>query len=196
MTVSNDPLARVAEQQNWLSAAQEKSLQEGVTGLVTSIGGDSLRRALHGDWLHEPLHAILTDVPVGSWSATVIFDSIAAFTRSASLDQAADATLCLGILGASAAAATGMNDWAEIKSPAARRIGLVHATLNVAATAIFICSGVARRKKARSWGRALAATGLVLVAASAHLGGNLVYEHRIGVQEPARGSSVTDEMQK
>ena len=76
-----------------------------------------------------------------------------------------------------------MNDWAETKGDA-RRVGTVHALLNVAGTVLFLASGIARRKEAsRTRGRWLAAAGLTVIAASAHLGGNLVYEYGIGVQD-------------
>ena len=194
-TVSTDPIARLAERQNWLTPESEKELQAGVTAAVMKLGGPTLRRALHGDWLHEPLHAILTDVPIGSWTATVAFDVTASITKSEALDAAADATLILGLLGASAAAVTGMNDWAEIKSPAARRIGLVQATLNIAATGLFLSSAVARFRKARTAGRALAGVGYALVSLSAHLGGSLVYEHGIGVAKTPETSAVTEDIQ-
>ncbi len=192
--VSTDPLAQLAERQNWVGTETELELQKTVTETVRRIGGDGLRRALHGDWLHEPLHAVLTDVPVGSWTGTVVFDTAAAITKYKTLDSAADATLVLGLVGATAAAVTGMNDWAEIQSPAARRIGLVHATLNIAATGLFIASWAARSQKARSVGRVLAAIGLVVVSASAHLGGNLVYEHGIGMADRPETASVTEDM--
>ena len=194
--ISKDPLARLAERQTWISDAKQERLQASVAAAVTNAGGDRLRQALHGDWLHEPLHAVLTDVPVGSWSATVVFDAIAVLTGSAALDKAADATLVLGLAAATGAAVTGLNDWSEIKSPAARRIGMVHAALNIAATAIFLGSALARYKRARNFGRALSSVGFVLVSASAHLGGNLVYEHGIGVAELPGSSNVTRDMKR
>jgi len=192
---SKDPLARLAERQDWLTPENEEKLQDRITSAVMMAGGDNLRRILHGDWLHEPLHAVLTDVPVGSWTATVLFDAAGALTGSTSMDHAADATLILGLVGATGAAMTGINDWAEIRSPAARRIGLVHASLNIAATVIFLASAVARYNKGRNVGRVLAGFGFVFVAASAHLGGSLVYEHRIGVAENPGTAAVTADIQ-
>jgi len=74
-----------------------------------------------------------------------------------------------------------MNDWSEIKQTAPRRIGLVHAALNIAATGLFVGSCIARTKRARATGRSLAALGYLTVSLSAHLGGSLIYEHGIGV---------------
>ncbi len=200
--VSKDPLARLAERVAVTSSATERSLQTIVKETVHKVGGNTLRRALHGDWLNEPLHVVMTDVPVGSWTATIAFDSVAAVAETMGSDAtgavqamnvAADATLWLGLLGAVGAAVTGMNDWSEIEKPAARKIGLVHAVLNIAATGLYAGSAIARLSKARGTGRALGAAGYALVSASAHLGGNMIYEHGIGVMTKS-GEAVTEAM--
>lgn len=182
--MSKDVIARIAERQEWL-APFEKPAQDAVHAVFDALGdaGPAVRQALHGNWLHEPLHAVLTDVPVGSWTAAVVFDSLAAMGAGSSLDTAADATVALGLVSAVGAAITGMNDWADTEG-APRRIGAVHAVLNIAATGLFAASWVYRRKHSgRSQARSLAAIGLVVLGVSAHLGGNLVYEHGVGVQD-------------
>lgn len=194
--VSKDPLARLAERQTWITPETERALQLSVKQRVLGLGGETLKRALHGEWLHEPLHAILTDVPVGAWTATIAFDTTAAVAEMAGAEKladgmnaAADATLWLGLLGAVGAAVTGMNDWSEVEKPAARKIGLVHAGLNVAATVLYAASAVARLRKDRGTGRACGAAGYALVSLSAHLGGNLVYEHGIGLMNGVQAGS-------
>ena len=189
--ISKDPLARLAERQNWNSPRFEIASQRAIANTLDSIGGTTLRKALHGTWLHEPLHAVIVTVPLGAWTGTVAFDAIAAIsgdTGDSGMNTAADATLVLGLLGAVGAAVTGMNDWAEVKQAAPRRIGAMHAWLNVAATGIFVASLVARKRKegSRPMGRALAALGYVVGSVSAHLGGNMVYEHGVGVSEKAK----------
>lgn len=180
---SKDPLARLIETQGWISGDVEKGIQKGIADVLGGVVGEKGREILHGNWLHEPLHAVITDVPVGSWTATVAFDAVAALTGSKTLDAAADAALVLGLLGAVGASVTGMNDWAEVKKPNARKIGLVHAAINIAGAGIFVGSLVARRKGARSTGRSLAMLAYLLTSVSAHLGGNMIYEHKVGVRE-------------
>ncbi len=183
-SVSKDPIARIAEQQHWL-APVEQPVQDAIHTAFNSLGsaGPAVRRALHGNWLHEPLHAVLTDVPVGSWTAAVVFDTLAALGADRSLNKAADAAIALGLVSAVGAAITGMNDWADTEG-GPRRIGSVHALLNIAGTALFGVSLIARRReRARSIGRWLAVAGIGVISLSAHLGGNLVYEHGIGVQD-------------
>ena len=181
--VSKDPAARIAERQTWITGAAQDAAQTTIADVLGRIGGEGLREALHGTWLHEPLHAVMTDVPVGSWTAAVAFDAVAAISGSDRLDTAADACIGLGLLGGVGASITGMNDWAEVKDEAPRRIGAVHALLNVAATGLFVWSLVERgRSGGRSKGRGIAALGYVVASASAHLGGNMIYEHGIGVE--------------
>ena len=183
--VSKDPLARIAEKQGWITPEAEVAAQKAIRSVLGGDGpdGDTLREILHGTWLHEPLHAVMTDVPVGSWTAAVLFDAIGAIAGNRTMDKAADALVILGLFGAGGAAITGMNDWSEIKREAPRKIGAVHALLNVAATGLFAGSWWARRRRnTRATARALAVIGFVVVSASAHLGGNLIYEHGIGVE--------------
>ena len=196
-STSKDVLARLAEKQHWITPQAQESVQEVVRSAFDVFGSNAgkARDLLHGTWLHEPLHAIMTDVPVGSWTAAVLFDLIAALGGSEKLDHAADALVLLGLAGAAGAAVTGMNDWAEVRQEAPRRIGAVHALLNVAATGFFVASAFARRgRRTRAKARSLAAVGFVLASASAHLGGNLVYEHGIGVEadKPWHESSRRD----
>lgn len=179
--MSKDPFARLVERQHWLQPV-EQPVQDAVRQAFQSLG-PAVRNALHGTWLHEPLHAVLTDVPVGSWTAAVVFDMLGVLSCGSGLNKAADAAVTLGLVSAAGAAITGMNDWAETKGDA-RRVGTVHALLNVAGTGFFLASCIARRSAAaRPRARWLAIAGLAVIAASAHLGGNLVYEHGIGVQD-------------
>ena len=185
--ISKDPVARLAERQSWISPAAEVAAQGWIQETIDRIGGEGLGSALNGDWLHEPLHAVIVEVPVGAWSATAAFDALAAISGSEKLDFAADATLALGLAGAVGAAVTGMTNWSEVEEAAPRKIGAVHALLNVAATGLYVGSLMARRNPGgRSTGRALGMLGYLVVSLSAHLGGNMVYEHGVGVTKSPR----------
>lgn len=190
--ISIDAIARGAEQQSWISPEFEAGVQGAIRSAFGSMGetGARAKSFLHGEWMHEPLHAAVTDIPIGAWTATVAFDSAAALTGRSELDYAADATLYVGLAGAALSAVAGLTDWSEIQKPAPRRIGSVHGLLNIGATVLFASSCFARhREKNRPGGRALAAAAYTLVALSAHLGGNLVYEHGIGVGNRETASS-------
>jgi nitrite reductase/ring-hydroxylating ferredoxin subunit/uncharacterized membrane protein len=108
------------------------------------------------------------------------FDALAAVSGKDTMDSAADACVAAGLAGAAGAAITGLTDWQDVDPPA-RRIGLVHALLNITATSLMTASLVQRRRDSRAGGRGLGLLGFLVASMAARLGGNLVYEHRIGV---------------
>lgn len=145
-----------------------------------SEAAQTLRNFLNGTWLGEPLHAALTDVPLGSWTAAVIFDLIDSVRHNREWSAAADASVGVGLAAAAATAITGLADWSDVDPPA-RRVGMIHGLLNIGATALFTTSFVLRKKRMRDYGRLVAALGYAAVLYSAKLGGEMVYTHRVGV---------------
>jgi nitrite reductase/ring-hydroxylating ferredoxin subunit/uncharacterized membrane protein len=139
-----------------------------------------LRNFLNGVWLGEPLHVVLTDIPIGAWTAAMIFDALSLVRSGRDLAWAADASLAIGLAGAACSAATGVTDWSDVDPPA-RRTGLIHGLLNISATALFATSLILRKKRSRAAGRFSAALGYAVMAYAAHLGGKMVYENRVGV---------------
>ncbi len=139
-----------------------------------------IRNFLNGTWLGEPLHVVLKDVPIGAWTVAMIFDVFDSIGSSREFALAAEASIAIGILGAVGAAATGVADWSDVDPPAPK-MGLLHGVLNVAATALFTTSLLLRRNKKTAAGRVAAALGYALMTYSAHLGGKMVYKHRVGV---------------
>src|SRR5690349_9376339 len=107
----------IVERQEWLEPV-ESGLQRAVQGSFDSAGapGRAARNFLHGVWLGHPLHPVLTDVPLGAWTAAVILDA-------ADEASAADLAVKVGLAGAVASAVTGLTDWQATDGPA-RRVGL------------------------------------------------------------------------
>jgi nitrite reductase/ring-hydroxylating ferredoxin subunit len=85
----------------------------------------------------------------------------------------------VGLLGALGAAATGLTDWSDT-SGKPRRLGLVHAALNGAATLLYGASWLARGK-APGAGVFLSILGYGVVSLSALYGGTLSLDMQIGV---------------
>lgn len=168
-----------------------KPIDEKVQKVVDTIlynGGrpsaQKLRNFLNGTWLGEPLHAVLTDIPIGAWTVAMIFDALDLIFNSDEFAAAADGSIAIGLVGAAGAAVTGMTDWSDVDPPA-RRVGFIHGLLNISATALFTTSLILRKKKSRTNGRIAAAAGYALMSYAAHLGGKMVYEHRVGVDRTA-----------
>lgn len=140
---------------------------------------------LHGTWFGHPLHPVLTDIPIGAWTATLLLDSASLVTRRRELALGADVTLALGLAGAAGAATAGLADWRRTDGEP-RRTGLFHALLNGSATTLFLLSGIARQQHARGFGQGLAWLGYVTMLVASYLGGTLVYRHRLGTDHAER----------
>jgi len=179
--MGNDAIITGITRQDWLEPAEER-LQKLLHQSFASggRGGQKIKNVLHGTWLGHPLHVILTDVPIGAWTAGLVFDFLELSSGRKEFAAAADASITIGLIGAAGAAITGLTDWQDVNPPA-RRVGLVHGLLNLMGTSLFLASRVMRKQKSRSAGRRLAILGYTVATAAAYLGGNLVYEQQIGV---------------
>ena len=136
------------------------------------------------------MHPILTDIPIGTWTSSLMLDWIGGRDSRA----AADRLLLAGVLAAGGAVATGWSDWAdaEERSAAVRRSGLVHAAANATATWLMLGSYVARKRGARGRGKLLALTGTGVLGLGGWLGGHLSYTLGVGVKAdaPAAGTQA------
>lgn len=143
--------------------------------------------ALSGRWLGHAVHPVLTDVPIGAWTSSLMLDWVGGKDSR----TAADRLLLIGVLAAGGTVATGWSDWAdaEERSAAVRRAGLVHAGTNAAATWLMLGSYVARKRGARGRGKLLSLAGSGLLGAGGWLGGHLSYTLGVGVaaDAPAAG---------
>lgn len=180
---SNLPV-EVIRKQDWLEPIADR-LQRSAAAALDGPLGPRVANALHGSWLGHPLHVVLTDVPVGSWTAAAVLDWLEGRTGNRIAGRGADAAIKIGLVGAAASAVTGLADWSKIGGGQPRRVGLVHALLNVTATACYVTSLCLRRNRAREAGRQLAWLGLMVSGLSAYLGGHLVYHERLGVDHTA-----------
>jgi len=179
----NDGIIGKIGRQEWLKPTEE-GLQKAIHKAFQFRGGRQVKNFLHGTWIGHPLHVILTDVPIGAWTAAITFDALDSMSERRQYSLAADTAVILGLVGAAAAATTGLTDWQDIDPPT-RRIGLLHGLLNVASVVLFGSSLLMRRRGSRAAGRGLATLGYAVSIAAARLGGNLVYGQKVGVDHTA-----------
>ena len=142
---------------------------------------------LSGTWLGHALHPILTDVPIGAWTSSIVLDWVGG--RRAR--PAADTLIALGILSAIPASLTGAADWGDTQRRE-RRVGLVHAAANSAALGLYCVSLRERRRGHRVRGRVLSLVGAGALGAGGYLGGHLVFARGLGVDRTAFESRPED----
>lgn len=183
----------VIKKQEWLEPIAER-LQPTIAAALGADGpvGPKIADILHGTWLGHPLHVVLTDVPIGSWTAAAVLDALEEMTGSRAIGRGADAVIAVGLVGAAGAAITGLADWSKIGGGQPRRIGLAHALLNATATACYVTSLCLRNTHSRRAGRRFALLGLIVSSVSAYLGGHLVFKEKIGIDHTADYSPPED----
>jgi nitrite reductase/ring-hydroxylating ferredoxin subunit/uncharacterized membrane protein len=181
---STNAISRLTDQPA-LDAIAEP-LSRAVRQVYESAGpaGQRAKNALHGVWLGHPLHPVFTDIPVGAWTTGMVLDAVAASRDDRAMQDAADVAMAVGLVGALGSAVTGLTDWSET-SGRSRRTGLVHGLLNIAATALYATAYALRRRGSRASGQRYAIAGYTIAMASAYIGGDLVYDERIGVTHAA-----------
>ena len=176
----------LVERQEWMEPVAD-GLQKAVASAYKAGGGAgrAIKNFLHGTWLGHPLHPVLTDIPVGAWTAALVMDAIDAWGGGKQYRRGADAAIGVGLVGAAAAAVAGLTDW-QATDGGARRVGLAHGVLNLKAAALYTASWWLRRTGGdRGRARALATLGYCIAGCSAYLGGYLVYGKQIGVNHTA-----------
>ena len=163
-----------------------KAVGKTVRGAVPSGGA---KDALSGTWLGHALHPPLTDLVITSFLGTSLLDLVAPKSREAS-----ERLLQVGILAALPTALTGANDWAdsEVADTRVRRVGLVHATVNVSALALAIGSLAARRRGSSGAGRAMSAAATGALTLGGFLGGHLSYTRGVGPNQTAFDAGPED----
>ena len=91
--VTNLPV-EVIKKQEWLEPIAER-LQPTIAAALGADGpvGPKIADILHGTWLGHPLHVVLTDVPIGSWTAAAVLDALEEMTGSRAIGRGADVAI-------------------------------------------------------------------------------------------------------
>jgi len=166
---------RLLRSAGWLDGAG-KVFQDALERVFEGTGptGMKVRSFLNGTWLGHPLHAALTDVPLGLWTGGVILDAIGLLAGDRSARRAADWCVGIGCGGAVAAAVAGMADFSKTEDPQ-RREATAHSILNGLALAAFGFSFYRRRRGDWAGSLPYSAIGYALALAGADIGGRMVY---------------------
>ena len=164
------------EEQAWLDQAADYVLELAKPLLEMPQAG-KVMDFLHGRWFGHPLHPVLTDVPIGFWTGSLLLDLVGAHKSAGVLSAA-------GSAGAAGAAVTGFADWSDSVGRD-RRLGILHGLLNVSGLALQVLSLSARLRRRKGSAVLLSAAGLSVSTAAAYLGGELVYGRGVMVNRDA-----------
>ncbi len=148
---------------------------------------NTVTNTLHGVWLGHPVHPPLASLTSGALGTTVALDALSLLpgrpaTEVLDASRFASRALGLGILASVGSAATGVTDWQHTHEED-RRVGLVHGLVNLAATALYVQSWWDRRHGRHGRGIVLTALGYGITVAGSYLGGALVFESGIGIDQ-------------
>ncbi len=183
--MSSKSLMSIIDDQQWLEDAGE-AIQPVILNAFKAGGktGNNIKNILHGKWVGHALHPIITDVPIGAWTAAAVLDTLE-LCGSGKYKPGADAAINVGLAGAAGAAITGITDWTGT-TQIERKAGLAHAILNIGATALYLTSAILRKnEKSRKTAISLSMLGYCITTLSAYIGGNLVYNQQMGVNHAA-----------
>ena len=157
--------------------AVAEPLSSGVQKAVTPA---AVRNLLSGTWLGHSVHPMLTDVPIGLWTASTVLDLLG----GEDAEPASDLLVAVGLASAVPTAVTGMNDWSDT-SGGEKRLGVAHALANTLGVALFAVSLVARRNGNRGAGKTLGLLGYTSLLAGGYIGGHLSYGKGVNVNRTA-----------
>jgi nitrite reductase/ring-hydroxylating ferredoxin subunit/uncharacterized membrane protein len=153
--------------------------------LVAAVGGvvrpGLVKDTLSGTWIGHPLHPLLTDIPIGAWTSSLILDTFGTEDTHAG----SDALVGVGVLASLPTAVAGISDLADVEDKPTRRVGVAHAGANVAGLVLYGLSYLLRRGGNRRTGVALSTLGAAAMTAGGFLGAHLSYRKGVGVDQTA-----------
>ena len=133
----------------------------------------------------HPLHPMLVPIPIGLWIGSLVCDLWNHLSSSppAWLGTVAFVTMAGGVIGALVAAVPGLVDALSLRH-APKRIAMVHMSLNLLVVVLYLVNLRLRWDGNQSlMPLALSLIGVMGIGISGWLGGKMVYQHRVGVDE-------------
>jgi uncharacterized membrane protein len=147
--------------------------------------------ASHASIGGHPIHPMIIPFPIALWVFSLIADLIYLWGGNPMWrNYIAFYTLLGGIIGGAAAAVPGIIDWLSLKDREVVKIANWHARLNVIALLIFAASFYVRTTSGAGLVAGnytipvgLSVLGVILIAISGWLGGEMVFKHGVAVDQ-------------
>lgn len=140
---------------------------EWLSRLVDKSG---VERELRGRPIGHALHPLLTDLPLGCWTASVLLDVSGPGSR-----RAAQRLVGWGLVLSVPTAAAGAAEWRGLPNRAARRVTTAHAIGNAAVILMYLRSWLARRDGRQLTGMTWSLAGGLMAVGTGYLGGHLSF---------------------
>ena len=133
----------------------------------------------------HPIHPMLVVFPIGLWIFSLISDFVFLLTDDAVWNDVAFYTMAGGLIGAVLAAVPGLFDMFSISDKKVGKIAWNHMILNLIAVVIFAVDFYLRLGNTRgaTFPIVLSVVGVLFIAVSGWLGGEMVYVHGMGVRQ-------------
>lgn len=152
----------------------------GIADVIDHNVPDALRsgkiaNVLRGEPLGHAMHPMLTDVPLGMWSATIVLDLVGRGRWA----HASQTLTIAGLLGAVPTVASGLAEWDKIPDDD-RGTAAVHAVSNSVAATCFVASAIARGRRRHGIAATASLLGGVAALAGGYLGGHLSFGREVG----------------
>lgn len=160
------------------------SLAAPITKAVHAVEPQWLADLLHGTWLGHPLHPVLAQGTVGTWTAAGLLDAIALTgvvpdDLEDGVEASSAALVATGLATSAVTIASGWTQWSDLHTDQ-QRLGLVHASANYTSTGLFALSLLQRLRGRRTSGRLLSVAAFSVAGLGAALGGHLSYRWSAG----------------
>lgn len=132
---------------------------------------------------NHPVHPMLVAFPIGLWVFSLAADVIYFAGGGPAWATVAWYTMGGGIVGAVAAALPGFIDLLAMKESEAKRLGSIHAILNMGALILFVADFFLRgNNPPNAVTFILSALGVLTITVSGWLGGSMIYEYGAAVE--------------
>ncbi|GAB3674788.1 hypothetical protein GCM10027589_44820 [Actinocorallia lasiicapitis] len=156
-----------------LDSALDGPIQAIASAVRRVVPRGPIANLLHGVPVGHPVHAPLTDLPIGAWGSAALLDLL---PRT---EKASRTLIAAGLVAAVPTALTGLADWSVLHREQ-QRVGFVHALGTGTASLLYAASLLARSRGRHRTGKALGYTGFTALMAGGFLGGHLAFRQAAG----------------
>ncbi len=171
--MEDNPVIKLVEQQNWLTPVGEKS-DAALEGALGSGGAAEAAKdvLVNSRLLGHKKHPTITDVPLGSWTVTLVSDVLET-AGNKPCAAAGDVSITVGLVASGLAALGGLADLSRTSGQSDRRVGMMHGILHGVTMLLYSASLLSRRRENRMLGRAFSVAGYGTLLAASYLANEL-----------------------